>query len=377
MSSDQKFMGTLSSAMLAMKMHSDNGACDSDDPRAKGVENTVYPARPLPKPVVVQNLSFSSDRARFMMVLKWMVFYKYIPGNAAELESPRAELRRQLGFSSPEYGAKLGWFLNRQFKAFKEQGLVMQKMDRQPAIYLKEAERWLSEDWNGEIRFGEDKQGAAQPSNSVITTKTPRKGHRKSITKRPAPGELTSRGKRHKTHSGSSEAGYERPAVLTNDANALITPARNQAGSPPIATAPRGAEPPLERDMYDEATLLKDCFVIYLFYDGLSRGEYRQYDGLVNQYDCGWSDDYLANSRPSEMLHSAYIQAQRELSGPDSPLKSRQYFEEFLNRWRGGRSEGQTLTTLPPMLSFQAQSTIQLQCVPLIPDLQNRGQYEE
>ena len=130
------------------------------------VENTVYLARPLPKPVAVQNFSFSSDRAQFIMVLRWMVFYKYIPRNTAELESPWAELRRQLGFSSPEYGAKLGWFLNRQFKVFKEQGLVTQKMDRQPAIYLKEAERWLSKDWYWEIRFGEDKQGAAQPSNA-------------------------------------------------------------------------------------------------------------------------------------------------------------------------------------------------------------------
>jgi hypothetical protein len=120
---------------VAMKMHSDNRACDSNDPRAKGVENTVYyPTRPLPKPAPVEYFSFGSDRARFMMVLRWMVFYKYIPGNTAELESPRADLRKHLEFSSPEYGAKLGWFLNRQFKTFKEQGLVTQKMDRQPAI---------------------------------------------------------------------------------------------------------------------------------------------------------------------------------------------------------------------------------------------------
>jgi hypothetical protein len=51
--------------------------------------------------------------------------------------------------------------------------------------------------------------------------------------------------------------------------------------------------------VYDEAALLKDCFVIYLFRDGLSRGEYRQYDGLVDQYDCEWSDGYLANFKPS------------------------------------------------------------------------------
>jgi hypothetical protein len=59
-----------------------------------------------------------------MMVLRWMAFYKYIPGNNAELASQRAELRRHLGFSSPEYGAKLGWFLNRQFRTFKERDLV-------------------------------------------------------------------------------------------------------------------------------------------------------------------------------------------------------------------------------------------------------------
>jgi hypothetical protein len=530
---------------LGSSEHSNNRACDSDDPRAKGVQNTVYyPARPLPKPAPVEYFNFGSDRARFMMVLRWMVFYKYIPRNTAELESQRAELRRHLGFSSPEYGAKLGWFLNRQFRTFKERGLVSQKKDRQPATYLKEAEKWLSEDWDGQIRFEEDKQGAAQPSNVVTTTTTSGKRHRKSIIKRPALGELTKRGKRPKTHLDSSEAecrptdaavhtySYERPGVLTNDANALpisaavenqneagtaaqlhlqsstITdplasptsttadlyrsiveqhsttilaavelstdhsdpregtahikagsqaplaedqtsssqvakpvdpnhecspaqlpyvhsPYTNQAGSRPIATASRGAESPLGRDnsiqehvlgrsadsvaaeihrrtsiaqptdqvvgskqqclpsvseqqvVYDEAVLLKDCFVIYLFRDGLSRGEYRQYDGLVNQYDCGWSDGYLANSRPSDMLDSAYIQAQRELSGLDSPLKSRQYFEEFLIRWRSGRSEGQALTTPLPMPSLQAQPEIQLQSVPLIPDLQNIRQYEE
>lgn len=555
---------------VTMKMHSDNGACDSDDPRAKGVENTVYyPARPLPKPAPVENFSFSSDRARFMMVLRWMVFYKYIPGNTAELESQRAELKRHLGFSSPEYGAKLGWFLNRQFRTFKERGLVSQKKDRQPATYLREAEKWLSEDWDGQIRYEEAKQGAAQTSNVMTTTTTSGKGPRKSIMKRPALGELTSGGKRPKTHSDSSEArgrltdavvhtySYERPGVLTNDANALPisaavenqnaagaaaqlrlqsstnrsiveqhsatvpaavelstdhsdlgestalinagpqaplaedqtsspqvakpvnptlvmtidrqstfteatrdrsldygvvatadsvqqainataehecspaqlpyvhSPYTSQAGSRPIAIASRGAEPHLDRDnsiqehvlgrsadtvaaeihrrtsiaqptnqvvdpkqqclpsvseqqvVYGEAALLKDCFVVYLFRDGLNRGEYRQCDGLVNQYDCGWSDGYLANFRPSEMLDSAYIQAQRELSDPESPLKSRQYFEEFLTRWRSRRSEGQALSTLLPMLPLQAQATIQLQCVPLIPDLQNRGQYEE
>jgi hypothetical protein len=36
-----------------------------------------------------------------------MVFYRYIPGNFAELEPHRAELKQHLGFSSLEYGPDL------------------------------------------------------------------------------------------------------------------------------------------------------------------------------------------------------------------------------------------------------------------------------
>src|SRR5258706_5783925 len=141
--------------------------CESDDPRAKGAEKAVYCLKqPLQDLGPVDNFNFRNDLARSMMVWRWMAFYTYVPGHITQFETPRKELRKRLGFSSPEYRQKLGWFLNKQFKAFKERGLISQLKDREPATYLTETERWLSEDWDGEIRDQEDK-------SEVVTTPTP------------------------------------------------------------------------------------------------------------------------------------------------------------------------------------------------------------
>jgi hypothetical protein len=113
-----------------------------------------------------------------------MVLCRYIPRNSAELESQRAELRQRLGFSSPKCRQKLSWFLNKQLKTFKERGLISQMKDRQPANYHKETDRWLSNDWDGEIRDQEEKQEAAWLSE-VATT--PGKARWKHISKRSPP----------------------------------------------------------------------------------------------------------------------------------------------------------------------------------------------
>jgi hypothetical protein len=564
---------------LEAGIHVDNAICD---PRAKGAENTVYcPAQRLQKLGPVEKFTFRNDRVRSMMVWRWMVFYRYIPGNSAELESQRAELRQSLGFSSPEYGQKLGWFLNKQFKTFKERGLIYQLKDRQPAIYHKETDRWLSKDWDGEIRDQEERQEAAWSSKVATTPTTPGKALGKHVSKRSDSDKLHNKAKRQKIPAETSEAAFgltdivihssldDQAAVLHGKANAstvsaglenptetesapelclrsfrttgsvtclkptttieqrsttvplaaersepresttlMKTPAQdlpaqdweascevarlvnpipvvvvdgeaglvgaakdrsfkrhNGAGcgshhdvvaaanaaqhaiistssngfsaaqllythspystrieSQCTAAASQGAEPIRERyhaveqqvlerssDLiagtigtvssviqpinlvvsleqprdppdsehriaYDEATLLKDCFVICLFRDGLRRGEYEQYNGLISEYEHGWWQCYLANFRNSEIRDTAYIQAKLELSSLDSPLRSRQDFEQFLIRWRGLRS-GLVASIMSP--SAEAKSTMQLQSIPLIPDLQDRRQYED
>ena len=163
----------------------------SDDPRAKGAEKAVYCLkRPLQDLGLVESFNFRNDHARSMMVWRWMAFYKYVPGHITQFETHRKELRKHLGFSSPEYGQKLGWFLNKQFQAFKERGLISQQKDREPATYLQEAERWLSEDWDGEIRDQENKPDVA------TTPAPPEKARWKYTSKRPASKRSSNREKR-------------------------------------------------------------------------------------------------------------------------------------------------------------------------------------
>jgi hypothetical protein len=507
-----------------------------------------------------------------------MVYYSYTPGNSAELESKRAELRQRLGFSSPEYGQKLGWFLNKQFKTFKELGLISQTKNRQPATYLKETERWLSEDWDGEIQ-DQEKQEAVSSSKVATTPTTPGKARWKHVSKRAASDKLQNRGKRQKVPADLLEAecgladivihSDDQAAVLHSKANAstvsaglenptgietapkLHLPSSRISGSVPClnptttidrqsstvpaaaersepresttiiktaahvlpvqdweascevagiinpipvvivageggfvgstrdgsfkchngagdgsdhdivaaansaqqaiistssdefsaaqllythssystqsepestAAASHGPDPIPERydvverqvlqcstdsitgsiDIvapviqptnlvislepsrqspdsehriaYDEAYLMQDCFVICLFRDGLRRGEYEQYNGLISQYEYGWCDCYLTNFGNPERRDTAYTRAKLELSSLDSPLRSRQDFEEFLIRWRGLRS-GVVSSIMSQ--SAKARSTMQLQSVPLIPDLHDRRQYEE
>jgi hypothetical protein len=127
-----------------------------------------------------------------------------------------------------------------------------------------------------------------------------------------------------------------------------------------------------EQVAYDEAALLKDCSIIYLLRDSLSKGEYRQYNGLVSEYEYGWWDCYITNFGNSEIRNIAYVQAKRELSGPESPLKSRQEFEGFLLRWRSGRSR-----VVAAVVSSSIIPMMQSQSIPLIPDPQSRKQCGE
>ena len=123
--------------------------------------NSIYTVTtPLPKLTTADDFNFSKDLARFKMVMRWMVFYKYAPGNTAELAPMRAELKRQLGFSSP-FHSKLACFLNSQFRKLKNTGLVSQKYG-EPPVYHKKAERWLSGSWDGRIE-SDGKAGEAAP----------------------------------------------------------------------------------------------------------------------------------------------------------------------------------------------------------------------
>jgi hypothetical protein len=127
-----------------------------------------------------------------------------------------------------------------------------------------------------------------------------------------------------------------------------------------------------EQIVYDEAALLKDCCIIYLLRESLSKGEYRQYNGLVSEYEYGRWDCYITNFENSEIRNTVYIQAKQELSTPGSLLKSRQDFEGFLLRWRNGRSR-----VVAAVMSSSMIPMMQSESIPLIPDLQSRKQYEE
>lgn len=150
--------------------------------------------------------------------------------------------------------------------------------------------------------------------------------------------------------------------------SSFIQPTNKVVGSQPRC-ALSGSD---EQIAYDEAALLKDCYIIYLLRDSLSKGEYRQYNGLVSEYEYGWWDCYITNFGNSEIRNTAYVQAKQELSSLESPLKSRQDFEGFLLRWRSGRSRVVAAVMSPSMVPM-----MQSQSIPLIPDSQSRKQYKE
>lgn len=175
---------------LPESLYSDNMA--SDDPRNENVEEMVYySTKTLSKLTKAEDFSFSTDRARFMIAMRWMVLYNYTPWKNAELETKRVELRKRLGFSSDKFGLMLGWFLYQQFQTLRMKGLLSQNKDRQPAYY--EARRWLSRNWDGKIREQE-----ASSSNLANTATISRTEDRDYILKRPAIDSFTNREKGHK-----------------------------------------------------------------------------------------------------------------------------------------------------------------------------------
>ncbi len=98
---------------------------------------------------------------------------------------------------------------------------------------------------------------------------------------------------------------------------------------------------------------------------------------LVSQYDYGWMDGCLAAQRNSKTLSLAHNQAKHEIAAAESPFKSREDFQAFLGRWRGGPSTGITATAPLPAEASQFRLQAPPLDIHLISDPRIRKEYEE
>jgi hypothetical protein len=102
----------------------------------------------------------------------------------------REELKQKLGFKTQEHGLKLGWFLNKEFKRFKERGLVSETKggpkDGPAAVYHKDTQLWLSKEWSGILPDQKASQDTAELSRRrtiFATTSSPKSSNLKYILK--------------------------------------------------------------------------------------------------------------------------------------------------------------------------------------------------